>query len=151
MTAPVQRADHTPPPAPSFIRPVLGFLAGLGVTVLISAPGVVIATLAALRGTEATKFVATPGYLVVSVAILAIGAMAGGFTTARLTVGRSFYSVFLLAIVLVTALVSQAVKGTPKPGEPSWYPMCLAVIIGTSTLVGGALQRRGAARRSLAG
>jgi hypothetical protein len=112
---------------------------------------VLIATLAALRGVDPAKFVATPGYLAVSVAILLIGAMAGGFTTARLTVGRSFYSVFLLATVLVTALVSQALKGTPKPGEPSWYPMSLAVVIGAGTLLGGVLQRRRGMRHTTPG
>lgn len=143
--APARAPLSPPPPAPSFIRPVLGFLAGLGVTVLIIGPGVIIATLAALRGVDARQFVATPGYIAAAMTIHLVGSVAGGWTTARLTVGRSFYSVLLLTTVLVTALVSQAMKGAPKAGEPSWYPYALAAVVALGTLAGGLLQRRGSA------
>jgi hypothetical protein len=109
---------------------------------------VVIATLAALRGVDPTRFVATPGYLLVVTAINLAGTLAGGFATARVTHGRSFFTVQLLAVVMVTSGVAQAMKGGAKPGEPSWYPIALAIVGGVGALIGGLLERRGAARRA---
>lgn len=142
MTAPARAPLPPPPSAPSFIRPVLGVLAGLGVTVLVIGPGVLIATLAALRGVDAKAFVATAGYLTWAVLLHALGAFAGGYTTARLTRRRSFYSVLLLTTILVTALAAQAVKVAPKAGEPAWYPWLLALVVAAGTLLGGRVQRR---------
>jgi hypothetical protein len=150
MTVPAQRADHAPPPAPTFIRPALGLLAGLGVTMLIVGAGVLVATLAALRGVDPARFVATPGYLVVVTLINLLGTVAGGVTTARITVGRSFYTVLLLAVIMLMSGVAHALKDAPKPGEPAWYPIGLAVLAAAGALAGGLLERRGL-RRTTAG
>lgn len=115
----------------------------MGVTVFIIAPGVLIATLASLRGVDPTQFSASARYLVVAAIIHLVGAFAGGFTTSRITAGRSLYAVFLLLSVLVTALVAQAVKSPPKPGEPTWYSFALAAIVGAGVLLGAFMGRRG--------
>lgn len=153
MTAPLPaRAPLSPPPpAPRFIRPALGLLAGLGIALVVIGPGVVLATLAALQGVRPTQFVATPGYLAVVSTINLLGAMAGGFTTARITAGRSFYTVFLLATIMLMSGVAQAMKGTPKPGEPTWYPLGLAILAAAGALAGGALERRRAGRAEARG
>ena len=147
MTAPVRAPLQPPAPAPSFVRPALGLLAGLGITLLIAACGIIIATLAALRGVRPDRFVATPGYLVVVTTINLLGAVAGGFTTARVTSGRSFFTVLLLAIIVFTSGMAHALKDAPRPGEPHAYPMALAVVVAVGVLLGGALERRGARRR----
>lgn len=139
-----------PPPAPGFIRPALGLLAGLGITLLIVACGVIVATLAALRGVDPTRFVATPGYLVVVSLINLLGAIAGGYATARITVGRSFFTVLLLAVIMAMSAVAQALKEAPRAGEPAWYPMSLAVIGAAGVLLGGLLERRRARATALA-
>jgi hypothetical protein len=147
MTAPAPAPPRRPlpplpPPPPPYLRPLLGFLAGLGVTVLVIAPGVIILTFASLRDADSAHFVIPPAFLVMASIIHLAGSMAGGLTTSRLTTGRSFYTVFLLATVLVTALVTQSAKGTPRPGEPTWYPLGLAFIVGVGSLAGGVLGRR---------
>jgi hypothetical protein len=139
MTAPARVPLQPPAPPPTFVRPALGLLAGLGVTLLIVACGVIFA---ALRGVDPTRFVATPGYLVVVTVINLAGAAAGGFTTARITIGRSFFTVLLLAVIMLMSGVAHALKDAPKPGEPSWYPIGLALLATAGTLLGGALERR---------
>jgi hypothetical protein len=143
---PVNSAVQPPPPAPGFIRPALALLAGLGITLLVVACGVIIATLAALRGVDPKAFVATPGYLVLVTAINFVGAMAGGVVTARITAGRSFFTVSLLAVIMAMSAIAHALKDATKAGEPSWYPMSLAVVGAAGVLLGGFLERRRAGR-----
>lgn len=149
MTAPLPAREHAPSPAPTFIRPALGLLAGLGVTLLLVGAGVLIATLAALREVEPSRFVATPGYLGVVTAINLLGTVAGGITTARITAGRSFYTVLLLAVVMLMSGVAHALKDAPKAGEPHWYPMALALLGAAGALAGGMIERRSRSRRAL--
>lgn len=138
------------PPAHSFVRPLLALLAGLGITVLIVVVGVLIATLAMLRGVNPARFVATPGYLVVLALLNAGGAIAGGITTARITTGRSFYTVFLLATVMGMSGLVPVIKGAPPhPGEPSWFPLAIALLVTSGVLVGGWSARRADSRAVL--
>lgn len=148
MTGPDRPA---PPPAASLMRPVLGVMAGLGITVAIVFLGVMIATLAALRGQDPKQFVAPswtyPSHLVIS----ALGAAAGGLATARITAGRSAYSVFLLALILLMSALGPVLRHTPPaPGQPAWYPLSLAVVSPLAALAGGLLTRRADARRRAA-
>jgi hypothetical protein len=139
--------DMTIPPPPatpstSMIRPTLALLAGLGVTALIVGPGIIIATLAMLRGVEnPATFQPTNGNLLVHLAINAVGAYAGGTTTARITVGRSFYTVFLLALILFMSAMVVVLRGD-TPGRPTWYPVSQAVAVLLFSLLGGYLERR---------
>ena len=97
-------APMTAPPSPapssiSYIRPAMGLIAGLGITALITGPGIIMATLAMLRGVgDPRGFRPTTANLLVYLAIIACGALAGGVATARITTGRSFYTVFLSSI-----------------------------------------------------
>ena len=135
-----------PPPAPpthSFLRPALGLLAGLGLTALIVGPGIIIATLAMLRGVDPTTFRPSSANLVVYLVINAVGAFVGGLVTARITVGRSFYTVFLLALVLfMSAMVTVLRAKDPAQSGPSWYTVGQAVIVLAAALLGGFLERR---------
>jgi len=148
VTAP----DRPPPhPASSTLRPALGLLAGLGITVLIVALGVVITTLAALRGQNPKEYVAPfwtyPTHLIIS----ALGAAAGGLGTARITAGRSAYSVLLLALILLMSALGPVLRHTPPaPGQPAWYALSLAVVSPIAALAGGLLTRRLDARRRAA-
>lgn len=135
-----------PPPLPrpsSFVRPVLALLAGLGITVLIVVLGTLIATLAALRGVDPRNFQPTPGYLAANLIVSALGALAGGATTSRLTAGRSFYTVLLLAVLLFVSGVIPVLRGTPpEVGQPSWYPLTLSILAPLGVLIGGYIERR---------
>ena len=77
----------------------------------------------------------------------AVGALAGGFTTSRITVGRSLYTVLLLALVLFVAAAGPALRGVGAfPHDPSWFPLTLAAVELVAVLVGGLLERRLEAR-----
>jgi hypothetical protein len=88
------------PPTPSFVRPVLALLAGLGIMILIVAPATVITTLALLKGVpDARSFQPPAGFLVFTLVLNVIGGFASGFTVARLTHGRSFFTVLLAGVL----------------------------------------------------
>lgn len=135
-------AAAPPRSSSTFIRPTLALLAGIGVTVLIVLFGTLVSTLAALRGVDPNHFVPTVGYLATNVIVSALGAMAGGFTTSRITAGRSFYTVFLLAVMLFVSGAIPAFRGTATAGQPTWYPLTVALIAPFGVLIGGALERR---------
>ena len=145
MTAPER---PPPPPIASSLRPALGLLAGLGITVLIVFFGVTISTLAALRGQDARHYVAPfwtyPTHLIIS----ALGAAAGGFATARITTGRSLYTVLVLALIMLMSALGPVLRHTPPTvGQPLWYPLSLAIASPLAALAGGLLERRSAGRR----
>lgn len=143
MTAPT-----TTPPTSSIIRPALALLAGLGIAVLIIGPGIVVATLAMLRGVDPRAFRPSAANLVVYLVINAAGAFVGGLTAARITVGRSFYTVFLLALILFTsAMVTVLRANGDGRTEPRWYSVGQAVVVLLAALLGGFLERRRQAAR----
>jgi hypothetical protein len=149
MTAPfTSPPPASPPPTSSFIRPAIGLLAGLGITALIVGPGVIIATLAMLRGVDPRTFRASSANLLVYLAINAVGAFVGGIATARITAGRSFYTVFLFALVLFTSamVVALRTKGAMEAG-PTWYTLGQAIAVLVAALLGGFVERRRQAAR----
>ena len=145
MTTPITST----PPTSSMMRPALGLLAGLGITALIVGPGIIIATLAMLRGVDPRTFSPSTANLVVYLAITAVGAFAGGFTTARVTLGRSFYTVFLLALILFMSAMVPVLRGADPtaPQRPRWFLVAQAVVVLAAVLLGGWLERRRQARR----
>lgn len=135
----------SPPPVPatsSIIRPALALLAGLGITALIVGPGVIIATLAMLRGVDPRTFQPSSANLVVYLVINAAGAFAGGLAAARITAGRSFFTVFLLALVLFMSAMVVVLRGGDTPSRPKWYLIAQAVAVLVFSLLGGVLERR---------
>lgn len=139
MTAPVASAPQTS----SIIRPALALLAGLGITALVVGPGVIIATLGMLRGVDPRTFRPSSADLAVYLAINGVGAFVGGVATARITRGRSFYTVFLLALVLFMSAMVVALRGTdPAYADRRWYTMGQAVVVLVAALLGGWLERR---------
>ena len=144
MTAPVT----TPPDSRSFIRPAMALLAGLGITALIVGPGIIVATLAMLRGVDPASFRPSPANLVVYLAINAVGAFAGGIATARISAGRSLYTVFVFALVLFMSAMVVVLRGQePAQARPQWYTIGQAVVVLVAALAGGYLERRRQAAR----
>jgi hypothetical protein len=135
-------APPAPPRSSPFMRPALALMAGIGVTVLIVVFGTLVTTLAALRGVDPKHFVPSAGYLATILAVSALGALAGGFTTSRITAGRSFFTVCVLALMLFVSGAIPAFRGTPPAGQPSWYPHTIAFVAPLGVLIGGALERR---------
>ena len=142
-------APMTAPPSPapssiSYIRPAMGLIAGLGITALITGPGIIMATLAMLRGVgDPRGFQPSTANLLVYLAIIALGALAGGVATARITTGRSFYTVFLLGSVLFMSAMVVVLRGdTSAQARPRWYSISQAVIVLFAVLLGGYIERR---------
>ena len=132
-----------PLPTSSSIRPALALLAGLGITVLIVFLGVTITTLAALRGIDPKAYVAPFWTYPTHLAISALGAMAGGFATSRITTGHTMFTTLVLALILMMSALAPVLRGTPgSAGQPDWYPLSLAIASPLGALLGGFLERR---------
>lgn len=143
--------DPRPPlPTSTSLRPALALLAGLGVTVFIVFVGVTVTTLAALRGVDPKTYVAPAWTYPTHLLISALGALAGGFATARITTGRTLFTTLVLALILLMSALAPVLRRTPAaPGQPAWYAPSLAIASPLAALVGGILERRrGPARRA---
>jgi hypothetical protein len=148
MTAPLAPPPPVPPTS-SMIRPALALLAGLGITALVVGPGILISMLMMLRGApDPRSFVPPTGGLVMHLVINGVGAFAGGFVTARITHGRSFYTTFVMALVLfVSAMVPVLRGGDPAAPRPQWFLVAQATVVLLAALSGGYVERRRAAAR----
>ena len=155
MTAPSTGRPSIP--TSTSLRPALGLLAGLGVTVLIVFLGVTITTLAALRGVDAKSYVAPFWTYPTNLLISVLGAVAGGIATARITAGRSLFTVSYFGIDLAGHVVPTAQQlftteaavarallrgAAAAPGQPRWYPLALAILPPFAVLLGGIRERR---------
>ena len=130
------------PPTPSFIRPALALLAGLGIMVLIYGFPTLIVTIALLRGaSDPTAFQPPVGFHVFTIVLGALGGGASGYAVARITSGRSWYTLMLLALILCVSPVAEARKAA-SAGQPYWHLIALAVLAPTGVLLGGVLERR---------
>jgi hypothetical protein len=140
-----ERNMTAPPPAPPtspFVRPAIGLLAGIGVALLLIAMGTVIAGLFTLRGPDALTTAFPVGYVWGKLVAAAVGAFAGGFTTSRITAGRSLYTVVVLALILFVAAGGPALRGTNSfPNDPAWFPLTLAVVELIGVVIGGLVER----------
>ena len=138
MTAP--RTER--PKAPSFLRPVLALLAGLGIFVVIVFLGTIVAFV--IMGVKDAQH-PSPALLVAQLVVNAAAALLAGFATGRITWGRSLYTLFLLAIILSMSSLIPVLKGTATAGEPQWYLLSRPALILLGILVGGIFERRRAA------
>lgn len=133
-----------PPRPPSFIQPALALVAGLGITVLVIVPGIFIAVSAAMMsGVDPRALQSSPVFLVVNLLLSALGAAAGGYVTARLSKGRSFYAVLLLAAIFLASGIAQIARAQrAASSQPRWYLMATTLIVPACVLAAGAWKRR---------
>lgn len=150
MPESVVRTQPSAPPTSQAVRPAIGLLAGIGVALLLIAVGTVAAGVFTLHGADALTKPFPAGYVWGKLVAAAVGALAGGFTTSRITAGRSFFTVLVLALILFVAAAGPALRGAGAfPNDPRWFPLTLAVVELVGVLAGGAIERaldsRGAA------
>lgn len=135
-------APPVAPPTSRVVRPAIGLLAGIGVALLLIAAGTVIAGLFTLRGPDALSRAFPAGYVWGKLVAAAAGALAGGFTTSRITAGRSMYTVVVLALILFAAAGGPALRGAGSfPNDPAWFPLTLAIVELVGVLIGGLVER----------
>ena len=127
------------PRTPSFLRPALSLLAGLGIFVVVLVLGTILVFLSA-TGTN-LRSPGTP-LLAAQLVLNTVGAMAAGFATGRMTVGRSSYTLVLLALILSMSSLVPVIRESGSSGEPRWYLLARPAVILVGILVGGALERR---------
>lgn len=133
----------TAPPTPTFVRPALALLSGLGIAVIFIALATVVAALILLRGRDASALHADPVYLVATLVICGVGASAGAFATARVTEGRSPFTVALLALVLFMSAIVPVLRGAAEQsGTPDWHAIARALLEPFGVFVGAYLERR---------
>jgi hypothetical protein len=137
VTAPVR----TRPPAPSFLRPALALLSGLGIFVAIVFLGTIVVFVA--LGVKDAQHPSL-ALLIAQLAVNAVGALVAGFAAGRMTWGRSLYTLFLLAIIPSMSSLIPVLKGTAG-AEPEWYLLSRPAVILLGILIGGIVERRRAA------
>ena len=129
-------------PPRQVVRPAIGLLAGIGVALLLIAVGTVLAGMFTLHGAEALSKPFPRAYVWGKLAAAAVGALAGGFTTSRITMGRSIFTVVVLAVILFVAAAGPAVRGSASfPNDPRWFPLMLAALELVGVLLGAWLER----------
>jgi hypothetical protein len=135
MTVPAPLA----PKAPSFLRPALALLAGLGIFVALVFLATVVLFVIMRVKDPAHPSVAL---LLTQLVINAASALVAGFATGRITWGRSLYTIFLLAVILSMSSLIPVLKGTVGVGDPSWFQLGRPAVILFGILLGGLLERR---------
>jgi hypothetical protein len=136
------------PPTPSFIRPALGLLAGLGIFVLAYAVPILIGTLVMLQGvSNPAAYQPPPGFQLFNLIVGALAGMASGWLVGRMTVGRSWYTLLLLALILCISPLAEA-RRAAAANQSYQLLVALAVVAPAGALLGGWVERRRTARAS---
>jgi hypothetical protein len=136
------------PPTPSFIRPALGLLAGLGIFVLAYGIPTLVATLVLLQGvSNPAAYLPPPGFRLFTLVVGALAGVASGWLVGRMTVGRSWYTLLLLALILCVSPLAEARKAAAT-GKSYQFLIALALVAPAGALLGGWLERRRTAAAS---
>jgi len=127
------------PKPPSFLRPALALLSGLGIFVAIVFLGT-IATFVIMGVRDAKN--PTMAVLVAQLVVNAVAALLAGFATGRMTWGRSLYTLFLLSLIPSMSSLIPVLKGSAGLVEPQWYLLARPAVILLGILAGGVFERR---------
>lgn len=125
------------------LRSVVAVLSGFAVTfllVMVLAAGAALAFGLPLM-VDASQPAPQPGagYLAANLLISVVAAVAGGWTTARLSAHSPH--VHAIALAAFIALMGSLSLRVPQPGQPDWYPWALVIIGPLGVLAGGMLHR----------
>jgi hypothetical protein len=135
------------------LRSVAAIVAGYGVMSLTVIGGTIIAAaLFVPGGVRALAGGAPPdglpaAYLAANLATSALGAVLGGWLTARIAFVAPFSHAAVLAVFPATLALGSATTNAPAGPEPGWYPIVIGVIGVAGVLAGGKLRAAAAAAR----
>ncbi|HEY8165622.1 MAG TPA: hypothetical protein VIF83_08730 [Gemmatimonadaceae bacterium] len=130
------------------IRSVAAVAAGFLALILTVMIGVAAATAALIPGGLATMNTAVApvslpaSYLTANIAVSLIGAILGGWLTARLSAPQQRSNVMILAGLVVLLSVVTAMQGVETGTQPMWYRWIVPVIGVVGVLIGGGLGAR---------
>lgn len=111
-----------------FVTATLGVLAFTAVSVMV------------LFGGDMTAEPTAP-YLVLNLAYTLGCAVAGGWVAAYVARERLLLHGFLLAAVMISLSIPAAIEGGPQPGQPTWYPWALVLIVGIGAPTGALIRQ----------
>jgi hypothetical protein len=130
------------PPTPSFVRPALGLLAGLGIFVFAYGIPTLVATLVLLRGVSSpAAYQPPPEFRLFTLLVGALAGMASGWFVGRMTTGRSWYTLLLFALILCVSPLAEA-RSAAATGKSYQFLIALAIVAPAGALLGGWLERR---------
>ena len=87
----------------------------------------------------------TTAYLVVNLAYSAVFAVIGGYVAATVSDHSPLeHAAGLAGLMMVLGLASWLVvnRGDPVPGQPSWYPLVISLLVPPMAILGGVLVTR---------
>lgn len=82
----------------------------------------------------------TPAYLVVNLIGSCLAAACGGYVAARLAGRGALAHATVLGLLLLGMTVASG--GEPAPGQPTWYPLTVAVLAVLGAVGGGVIRSR---------
>ena len=119
----------------TFLALVAGFVtATLGVLVFTAV------SVIAFFGGDMTAEPTAP-YLAFNLAYTLGFAVVGGWVAAHVARERLLLHGFLLAAVMISLSIPSAVEGGPQPGQPTWYPWALVLIVGIGAPTGALIRQ----------
>ena len=136
MTAPAPVRPKTP----SFLRPALALLAGLGIFVAIVFLGTIATFVIMGVKAEEAQHPSTV-LLVAQLAVNGVAALLAGFATGRMTWGRSLYTLFLLSLIPSMSSLIPVLRGSVGLVEPQWYLLARPAVIMLGIVAGGVFER----------
>lgn len=127
------------------IAAVIGGFVGLVVIVMV---GTLAATAMLVPGGLSAGMSQPPtgvpvprAYLAANLLVSLLGAIAGGWITARLAWSSPGTHVLILAGIMLAMSIATLMQGAQE-GQPGWYPLAIAAIGLAGVLMGGSLVRR---------
>lgn len=132
------------------LRSVAAILAGYGFMALTVMVGIIIATALFVPGGVPAAMSGAPpaslpvAYLAANLGISLLGAVLGGWITARIAVFAPFGHAAALAAIVATLTILSAAMG-PAGSQPVWYPIVIGILGVVGVLAGGMLRAAAAA------
>jgi hypothetical protein len=130
------------------VRSITAVVGGLVGLVMIVMAGTLAATALLVPGGLSAGMSQPPAgapvpraYLAANLLFSLLGALAGGWITAKLASSAPGTHVLVLAGIMLAMSIATLVQGAQR-GQPGWYPLAIVAIGVTGVLMGGSFVRR---------
>ena len=127
------------------MRSIIAVVAGFVVVMVVIVAGTAgVAVLIIPGGLDAARTtVPPPTYIAAHLLVSAMGALLGGWVTARMAPDREMLHVFALAVlVFLKSVPALAGYGNPDGLQPTWYVYTLPIVSVAGAIFGGWLRSR---------
>ena len=125
-----------------FLRSIAAIVIGLGFMAATTKVWMIVANATLLPGgSEVAKpsAVRMATYLYMNLVVCGIGAVLGGWLTARIAPSSPYaHAAALAALVAIISIPSAT--GAPAPAHPGWYPAAIGLVAVLGVLLGGKLR-----------